>query len=59
MHSILRITSRDETSCIVVCETKNDEDEIIRLAGQEGHTVTNVVAAEDSDKGIFLNDFQM
>ncbi len=58
LYSVLRVTDRT-TGCfyVVVCETLNDEKEVIRHADNLGRKVTNIVAAEDNSNGIFLNDF--
>lgn len=42
---------------IVVCETLQDEKDMIRDAHNAGVEVTNVIAAEDCGNGIFVNDY--
>jgi hypothetical protein len=41
----------------VVCETKNDEDEVIRMAKVRGINAQPLVPSDSCGDGIFLNDF--
>lgn len=57
--SVLRICSYKESSyenVIVVCETKNDEKEVLEMARRVGDKVLNISTGEES--GIFLNDYE-
>ena len=60
MHSILTIHSNLLTgeSCIVVCETRADEKDMLRLAANKGHKVLNVIPTDDACP-ITLNDYQL
>jgi len=56
-HSILKVTSyKGYESALVVCETLNDEREVIEMAMRVGDVVTNVSTPEST--GIFLNDYE-
>lgn len=60
LYSVLRLRDRyhgDIDVRTVVCETQQDEKDVIRNATNAGYDITNVVAAEDAGDGIFLNDW--
>lgn len=58
-YSILTISDpKSGESCIVVCQTLQDEKDIIRHADNAGHKILNVVAGEDA-RPIFLNDYEL
>lgn len=64
LWSVLRLTNEATNENvnlgeykIVVCETQNDEIEVLELARRRGLTVHNVVAPEDAES-ITLNDFE-
>lgn len=57
LHSILQVTSyKGYETVIVVCETLNDETEVIEMADRTGDKVTNITTAEHS--GVFLNGYE-
>jgi hypothetical protein len=62
LYSILRVYDpagyvNFDGSQYVVCETLQDEKDVIRNAENAGLRVVKVVAAESCCAGIFLNDF--
>ena len=57
LHSILRLQDKfvpDDCGKIVVCETQQDEKDVIRNATNAGMKITSVGTF---NCGIFLNDF--
>lgn len=59
LYSVLRLRDKfsPDDGRTVVCETQQDEKDVIRNATNAGYEITNVVAAEDAGEGIFLNDW--
>lgn len=49
---------QSEESCIVVCETRQDEKDMLKHAENAGHKILNVVAGEDA-RPIYLNDYKL
>ena len=59
LHCILTIENpKTGESAVVVCETRQDEKDIIRHADNAGHVVKNVIPAEDA-RPITLNDYEL
>ena len=56
LHLVDPEDSKDE-GVYVVCETLNDEREVTESAQNQGLYVTNAIAAENTGRGLFLNDF--
>lgn len=58
IYSILTLRNKKGDECVVVCETMQDEKDVIRHADHAGIEVRNVVPAEDA-RPIYLNDFEL
>lgn len=58
LYSVLQLSNTEDphsVHCIVVCQTKHDDEEVRRLAKQERRQVLTIVGSEGSN--IYLNDF--
>ena len=59
LHCILTIENpKTGESAVVVCETRQDEFDILQQARNQGHEVRNVVPAEDA-RPITLNEYEL
>jgi len=59
-YSVLQMRNvRSEKSYIVVCETREDEENLLRITNNSNIAVTNISTPENSDLGIFLNQFPL
>jgi CRISPR/Cas system-associated protein Cas7 (RAMP superfamily) len=61
LYSILLVTNDKSEARIVVCETKNDEEEILRHIDRARHNVSSIARAEGDFKRypITLNDYEL